>query len=58
MWIDGDDRIKRLRTQGVGRHGVLDLTHTFVEYGKPLTVEAPRPGDTLDLRKPRKGTAG
>lgn len=52
VWIDGDDRVRRLRTQGFGRHGELDLTVTFLDYGKPVTVRAPRPGDTADLRKP------
>ena len=52
VWIDGDDRVRRLRTQGFGRHGELDLTVTFLDYGKPVTIRAPRPGDTADLRKP------
>lgn len=52
VWIDGDDRVRRLRTQGFGRHGELDLTVTFLDYGKPVTVRAPRPDDTADLRKP------
>ncbi|MER5942960.1 hypothetical protein ABT121_37350 [Streptomyces sp. NPDC001928] len=52
VWIDGDDRVKRVRTQGFGRHGALDLTFTFLEYGKSVTVRAPRPDDTADLRKP------
>ncbi|MFE5819622.1 hypothetical protein ACFQ6S_40220 [Streptomyces sp. NPDC056479] len=54
VWVDGDDRVKRLRTQGFGRHGRLDLTCTFLDYGKPVTVRAPRPDDTADLRKPLK----
>lgn len=54
VWVDRDDRVKRLRTQGFGRHGALDLTFTFLDYGKPVTVAAPRPGDTADLRKPLK----
>jgi hypothetical protein len=54
VWVDGDDRIKRLRTQGRGRQGELDLTVTFLDYGKPVTVRAPRPDDTADLRKPSK----
>ncbi|MDF3140931.1 hypothetical protein, partial [Streptomyces sp. T21Q-yed] len=53
-WVDGDDRVKRLRTQGFGRHGRLDLTFTFLDYGKPVTIRAPRADDTADLRKPLK----
>ncbi|MEU9656757.1 hypothetical protein [Streptomyces chartreusis] len=52
VWIDADDHVRRLRTQGFGRHGELGLTVTFLDYGKPVTVRAPRPGDTADLRKP------
>ncbi|WP_128433108.1 hypothetical protein [Streptomyces cyaneus] len=54
VWIDADDQFKRLRTQGFGRHGRLDLTFTFLDYGKPVTVPAPRADDTADLRKPLK----
>ncbi|MFI7411069.1 hypothetical protein ACIBU0_20650 [Streptomyces sp. NPDC049627] len=54
VWVDGDDRVKRLRTQGFGRKGALDLTFTFLEYGKPVTIPAPRADDTADMRKPLK----
>ncbi|MFF5481343.1 hypothetical protein ACFY5C_29005 [Streptomyces sp. NPDC012935] len=54
VWVDGDEHIKRLRTQGFGRHGTLDLTFTFLDHGKTVTVRAPRPDDTADLRKPLK----
>ncbi|MFC5215557.1 LppX_LprAFG lipoprotein [Streptomyces coerulescens] len=58
VWVDGHDRVRRLRTQGFGRHGELDLTVTFLDYGKPVTIRAPRPEDTADLRKPleKKGS--
>ncbi|WP_369272843.1 hypothetical protein AB5J55_25260 [Streptomyces sp. R11] len=52
VWVDGDDHIKRLRTQGFGRHGTLDLTFAFLDHGKAVTVRAPRADDTADLRKP------
>ncbi|MGI5377477.1 hypothetical protein ACQEV2_25200 [Streptomyces sp. CA-251387] len=54
VWVDGDDRVRRLRTQGFGRKGALDLTFTLLDYGKPVTIPAPRPDDTADLRKPLK----
>lgn len=54
VWVDGDHHIKRLRTQGFGRHGTLDLTFTFLDRDKPVTVRAPRADDTADLRKPLK----
>jgi predicted small secreted protein len=51
VWVDGDDRVKRLRTRGPGRRGRLDLTFTFLHQGEPVTVRAPRADDTADLRK-------
>ncbi len=54
VWVDGDDRVKRLRTQGAGRRGTLDLTFTFLDQDRPVTVRAPRAADTADLRKPLK----
>lgn len=58
VWVDRDDHVKQLRTQGFGRHGVLDLTFTFLDQGKPVTVPAPRADDTADLRKPLRKHAG
>ncbi|MEV6616002.1 hypothetical protein AB0N31_19490 [Streptomyces sp. NPDC051051] len=49
VWIDEDGRIKQLRLQGFGRHGQLDLTVTFLDFGKPVTVQAPPASDTFDL---------
>ncbi|MFE7269230.1 hypothetical protein [Streptomyces sp. NPDC057623] len=54
VWVDHDDHVKQLRTQGFGRHGALDLTFTFLDQDKPVTVRAPRADDTADLRKPLK----
>lgn len=54
VWVDRDDQVKQLRTQGFGRHGALDLTFTFLDQDKPVTVPAPRADDTADLRKPLK----
>ncbi|MFI1162176.1 hypothetical protein ACH4UM_00870 [Streptomyces sp. NPDC020801] len=52
VWVDDTGRVKRVRTQGFGRHGELDLTVTFYDYGRPVTVRAPAAGDAVDLRKP------
>ncbi|MDC0765711.1 hypothetical protein [Streptomyces sp. HD] len=54
VWVDGGDRIKRLRTRGFGHQGPLDLTFTFLDHDRPVTVPAPRADDTADLRKPLK----
>ncbi|MGW3287001.1 LppX_LprAFG lipoprotein [Streptomyces sp. NPDC001002] len=52
VWVDGDDHVRRLRTQGFGRHGELDVTVTLLDFGKPVTVRAPAADDTVDLRRP------
>lgn len=49
VWIDEAGRTKQLRLQGFGRHGQLDLTITFLDFGKPVTVQAPPASDTFDL---------
>ncbi|MFD3307651.1 DUF1396 domain-containing protein [Streptomyces sp. NPDC058694] len=49
MWIDGDDRTKQFRMQGDADKGMLDMTITFVDYNKPVTVEAPPAKDVMDL---------
>ncbi|MFJ6084213.1 LppX_LprAFG lipoprotein [Streptomyces sp. NPDC092369] len=51
VWVDGDDHVRRLRTQGFGRHGELDLTVTLLDFGTPVTVRAPAADDTVDLRE-------
>ncbi|WP_328480243.1 hypothetical protein OHS71_17095 [Streptomyces sp. NBC_00377] len=58
LWTDAEDRTRRLRTQGLGRHGELDLTITFLDFGKPVTVKAPPASDTLDLAEERKKDRG
>ncbi|MDQ0582830.1 LppX_LprAFG lipoprotein [Streptomyces rishiriensis] len=54
LWIDAQDRTRQLRMQGFGRHGELDLTITFLDFGKPVTVKAPPPSDTLDMAEELK----
>ncbi|TRO58766.1 MULTISPECIES: DUF1396 domain-containing protein [unclassified Streptomyces] len=49
MWIDGEDRTKQFRMQGDADKGKLDMTITFVDYNKPVTVEAPPAKDVMDL---------
>ncbi|MEV2230862.1 DUF1396 domain-containing protein [Streptomyces phaeochromogenes] len=49
MWIDGDDRTKQFRMKGDADKGKLDMTITFVDYNKPVTVEAPPAEDVMDL---------
>ncbi|WP_190037584.1 DUF1396 domain-containing protein [Streptomyces fructofermentans] len=49
MWIDGEDRTKQFRMQGDADKGKLDMTITFLDYNKPVTVEAPPAKETMDL---------
>ncbi|MFF8725581.1 hypothetical protein ACF073_03680 [Streptomyces sp. NPDC015171] len=58
VWIDGRDRVRRQRVRGFGRHGELDLTVTFGDFGRPVSVSAPAPRDTVDIRKPAEKSAG
>ncbi|MFG2310264.1 DUF1396 domain-containing protein [Streptomyces sp. NPDC048566] len=48
-WIDGDDRTKRFRMRGDADKGPLDMTVTFLDYNKPVTVKAPPAEDVTDL---------
>ncbi|MCX4908089.1 DUF1396 domain-containing protein [Streptomyces sp. NBC_00878] len=49
MWIDGEDHAKQFRMRGDADKGKLDMTITFVDYNKPVTVEAPPAKDVMDL---------
>ncbi|WP_037680491.1 lipoprotein [Streptomyces griseus] len=55
MWVDGDDHTKRFRMRGDADKGKLDLTLTFVDFNKPVTITAPPAKDTVDLAEMMKG---
>ncbi|MFE2303259.1 LppX_LprAFG lipoprotein [Streptomyces sp. NPDC059445] len=55
MWIDGDDHTKQFRMRGTADKGPLDMTITFLDYNKPVTVTAPPAKDTVDLAEMMKG---
>jgi hypothetical protein len=55
MWIDGDDHTKQFRMRGDADKGPMDMTITFLDYNKPLTVAAPPAKDTADLAEMMKG---
>ncbi|MFF7450520.1 MULTISPECIES: LppX_LprAFG lipoprotein [unclassified Streptomyces] len=55
MWVDGDDRTKQFRMKGDADKGPLDMTVTFLDYNKPVTVTAPPAKDTMDLAEMMKG---
>ncbi|MEU9098168.1 DUF1396 domain-containing protein [Streptomyces sp. NPDC048361] len=59
MWIDGQDHTKQFRTQAASVKGPLDLTAKFLDYNKPITVQAPPADQVADLAEMMKGaTAG
>ncbi|MFI8926566.1 DUF6612 family protein [Streptomyces sp. NPDC053474] len=55
MWIDGDDRAKQFRTQGDADKGKFDMTITFFDVNKPVTVTAPPKSQVMDLAEMMKG---
>ncbi|MEU6094046.1 DUF1396 domain-containing protein [Streptomyces sp. NPDC047079] len=55
MWIDGSDHTKQFRMRGDAAKGPLDMTITFLDYNKPVTVTAPPAKDTADLAALMKG---
>jgi hypothetical protein len=54
MWIDGDDHTKQFRMRGDADKGKLDMTITFLDFNKPVTVKAPPAKDTADLAQMMK----
>jgi hypothetical protein len=54
MWIDGDDKTKQFRMKGDATKGPLDMTITFLDYNKPVTITAPPAKDTADLAEMMK----
>ncbi len=54
-WIDGESRTKQFRMRGTADKGPLDMTVTFLDYNKPVTVKAPPAKDTADLAEMMKG---
>ncbi|MDQ0776691.1 hypothetical protein QF026_005157 [Streptomyces aurantiacus] len=49
LWIDGEDHTKQFRMRGDADKGKLDMTITFLDLNKPVTVEAPPAKDVMDL---------
>ncbi|WP_405556029.1 DUF1396 domain-containing protein [Streptomyces canus] len=54
-WIDGENHTKQFRMNGDATKGPLDMTITFLDYNKPVTVTAPPAKDTADLAEMMKG---
>ncbi|MEU3890902.1 DUF1396 domain-containing protein [Streptomyces sp. NPDC029041] len=49
MWVDGEDHTKQFRMKGQADKGPMDMTITFLDYNKPVTVTAPPTKDVADL---------
>lgn len=58
MWIDGQKHTKRFRMRGDADKGPLDMTITFSDVNKPVTVTAPPAKDVADLAEMMKGAEG
>ncbi|MFI5677757.1 LppX_LprAFG lipoprotein [Streptomyces cellulosae] len=54
MWVDGEDHTKQFRMKGDADKGPLDMTITFLDINKPVTVTAPPAKDTMDLAEMMK----
>ncbi|MFE9095962.1 DUF1396 domain-containing protein [Streptomyces sp. NPDC007264] len=57
MWMDGGNRAKQFRMRSDAAKGPLDMTITFLDFNKPVTVTAPPARDTVDLGDMMKGAA-
>ncbi|MFI9648401.1 DUF1396 domain-containing protein [Streptomyces sp. NPDC052040] len=54
MWVDGSNHTKQFRMRGDTAKGPLNMTITFLDYNKPVTVTAPSAQDTADLAEMMK----
>jgi len=54
MWIDGENHTKQFRMKGDADKGPLDMTITFLDINKPVTVQAPPAKETVDLAEMMK----
>ncbi|MGC2999166.1 DUF1396 domain-containing protein [Streptomyces sp. G35A] len=55
MWVDGEDQTRQFRMRGDATKGPLDMTVKFLDVNKPVTVEAPPAGETVDLAEMMQG---
>ncbi|WP_327430964.1 MULTISPECIES: DUF1396 domain-containing protein [unclassified Streptomyces] len=54
LWIGPDDHTKQFRVRAAADKGPFDVTMTFLDYNKPVTIKAPAAKDTVDLAKAMK----
>ncbi|MFD8421514.1 DUF1396 domain-containing protein [Streptomyces sp. NPDC059466] len=54
LWVGPDDHTKQVRVRAAADKGPFDVTVTFLDYNKPVTVKAPPAKDTVDLAEMMK----
>ncbi|MEU3841656.1 DUF1396 domain-containing protein [Streptomyces sp. NPDC028635] len=54
MWIDGEQHTKQFRMRGDADKGPLDMTITFLDVNKPVTVTAPPAKDVTTFEEMMK----
>ncbi|MFF9097114.1 DUF1396 domain-containing protein [Streptomyces sp. NPDC014802] len=54
LWIDGEQHTKQFRMRGDADKGPLDMTVTFLDLNKPVTVTAPPAKDVADFEQMMK----
>ncbi|WP_443041646.1 DUF1396 domain-containing protein [Streptomyces sp. B21-083] len=55
MWIGEGDVTKQFRMRGAADKGPLDMTITFDDFNKPVTIAAPPAKEVADLAEMMKG---
>ncbi|MFF3376236.1 DUF1396 domain-containing protein [Streptomyces sp. NPDC002680] len=55
LWVGEDELTKQFRMRGAGDKGPLDMTITFDDFNKPVTIVAPAAKDVADLAEMLKG---
>lgn len=58
MWIDTEEHAKQFRVRGKGDKGPMDMTITFLDYNKPVTIKAPPKSQVMDFAEEMKKARG
>ncbi|WP_405459107.1 hypothetical protein OG786_18220 [Streptomyces sp. NBC_00101] len=51
VWVDEDDLLVKKTERGESAAGAIDSTVFYSDYGTPVSVRAPAPGDTADFKE-------
>ncbi len=55
LWVGEDELTKQFRMRGAADKGPLDMTITFDDFNKPVSIAAPAAKDVADLAEMLKG---